>query len=178
MSEKFSGKSCHRRVMLWVRGLIFLVLVPGLVAVYVPQWIVGAEPISGGWWQAGWLLIGAGVIFALAGMASFLRAGGTPAIFFTRGLRFLWGEEPGSLVRGGVYRYSRNPMYVGVVTVIFGQAVLFRSAAVAVYGAAMFGLFHGVVTLVEEPHLRRRDPEKFARFEKEVPRWLGTGLPG
>jgi protein-S-isoprenylcysteine O-methyltransferase Ste14 len=162
--------------MLWMRGLVFAVLVPGVVAVYVPQRIRGSAPIRGGPWQAGWFLIAAGAVFALAGMVDFLRAGGTPAIFFTRGLHFLWGEEPGSLVRGGVYRYSRNPMYAGVVAVIFGQAVLFASAAVALYGATMFAFFHAIVRLMEEPHLRRRDPEKFAQFEREVPRWIG--MPG
>jgi protein-S-isoprenylcysteine O-methyltransferase Ste14 len=159
-------------VMLWVRGLIFAVVVPGVVAVFVPQRIRGTALVRGGLWQASWILIAAGAIFALAGMIDFLRSGGTPAIFFTRGLRFLWGEEPGSLVRGGVYRYSRNPMYAGVLAVIFGQAMLFASARLALYGATMFVLFHAVVTLVEEPHLRRRDPEKFAQFEKEIPRWI------
>jgi protein-S-isoprenylcysteine O-methyltransferase Ste14 len=164
--------------MLWLRGLVFAVVVPGLVAVYAPQRIRGAVTMRTGVWQAGWLLIAAGPVFALAGMGSFLRAGGTPAIFFTRGLRFLWGEEPASLVRSGVYRYSRNPMYAGVVAVILGQAVLFASSGVAIYGAAMFAFFHAIVTLVEEPHLRRRDPDKFAQFEKEVPRWIGMPRRG
>jgi protein-S-isoprenylcysteine O-methyltransferase Ste14 len=164
--------------MLWLRGLVFVVLVPGLVAVYVPQWIQGTAPMRGGAWQLGWVLVIAGAAFALAGMLGFLLAGGTPAIFFTRGLRFLWGEEPKSLVGAGVYRYSRNPMYTGVVAVILGQAILFASIRVAIYGIAMSAFFHGVVTLVEEPHLRRRDPEKFARFEKEVPRWIGVTRRG
>jgi protein-S-isoprenylcysteine O-methyltransferase Ste14 len=160
--------------MIWLRGLVFVVSVAGLVAVYVPQWIVGTAPTRGGAWQTGWALIALGTVFALAGMVNFLRAGGTPAIFFTRSLRFLWGEEPRSLVRTGVYRHSRNPMYAGVVAVILGQAMLFASIRVAIYGITMFAFFLGVVTLVEEPHLRRRDPEKFARFEKEVPRWIGV----
>jgi protein-S-isoprenylcysteine O-methyltransferase Ste14 len=77
-----------------------------------------------------------------------------------------------------LYRYSRNPMYTGVVAAIFGQAMLFASAAVALYGAAMFAFFHAIVSLMEEPHLRRRDPEKFAQFEKEVPRWVGMPRRG
>jgi protein-S-isoprenylcysteine O-methyltransferase Ste14 len=159
--------------MLWVRGLLFAVMVPGLVAVYVPQRLRGGAALRGGLWQAGWLPVAAGAVFALAGAGSFLRVGGTAAPFFLRGLRFLWGEEPGSLVSAGVYRYSRNPMYAGVVAAIFGQALLFASARIALYGAALFAFFHIVVKFVEEPHLRRRDPEKFARFEKEVPRWIG-----
>jgi protein-S-isoprenylcysteine O-methyltransferase Ste14 len=159
--------------MLWLRGVIFLVLVPGVVAVYVPQLLRDSAPLAGGIWQSGWVLIAAGALLALAGTRSFLAAGGTPAIFFTRALRALWGEEPPSLVRGGLYRYTRNPMYVGVVAAIFGQAIVFRSFAVALYGLALFVFFHGVVTLVEEPHLRARDPEAFRKFASEVPRWIG-----
>src|SRR3974377_1461045 len=109
--------------MLWVRGLIFVVLVPGVVAVYIPQLLRGASPLRGGAWHAGWLLIAAGAVFALAGIWSFLVAGGTPAPFFSLGLRLIWGEEPPTLVRGGLYRCSRNPMYLGVVAVITGQAI-------------------------------------------------------
>src|SRR2546427_10525595 len=43
----------------------------------------------------------------------------TPAIFFSRRLRLLIGEEPGGLVSGGLYRFSRNPMYFGVLMVVF-----------------------------------------------------------
>jgi protein-S-isoprenylcysteine O-methyltransferase Ste14 len=94
-------------------------------------------------------------------------------MFFTRHLRAIWGEEPPSLVRSGLYRYSRNPMYVGVLAAIFGQAIIFGSGAVALYGLLMIVFFHLIVTLVEEPHLRRRDPQAFARYAAEVPRWIG-----
>jgi protein-S-isoprenylcysteine O-methyltransferase Ste14 len=160
-------------VTLWLRFLVFLVLGPGMLAVYVPQLLRGAAPMRAGAWPAGWLLIAAGAVCALAGMRSFLAAGGTPAIFFTRPLRAIWGTEPPSLVRQGLYRYTRNPMYAGVVAVILGQAIVFRSLNVAFYGLAMFVLFHLTVTLIEEPHLRARDPEAFARFTADVPRWFG-----
>jgi len=42
-------------------------------------------------------------------------------------------DPPKKLVTGGLYRYSRNPMYVGVLTVVFGWAILYRSRGVAVY---------------------------------------------
>ena len=59
--------------------------------------------------------------------------------YLTKGVTFVvrdWREEePDSLVHGGPYRFSRNPMYLGVLLVVFGQAAILASPRVAVYGA-------------------------------------------
>jgi len=162
--------------MLWLRAIVFSVLVPGFVAVWLPQQLIGPAGLHAGFWRAGWLVVAAGTAIYSRCLLSFLEADGTPAIFFTRRLRAVLGEEPRTLVRGGLYRYSRNPMYVGVLAVIFGQAFLYASAPVAMYGAAVFVFFHLVVTLIEEPHLRKRDADSFERYRRAVQRWIG--LPG
>jgi len=90
---------------------------------------------------AGWAPILAGTLIYALCLIRFLAAGGTPAIFFTRPLRFLIGEEPEGLVSGGLYRFSRNPMYLGVLMAVFGQAVLLGSPALAAYGCAVFVSF-------------------------------------
>jgi protein-S-isoprenylcysteine O-methyltransferase Ste14 len=87
-------------------------------------------------------------------LVAFLFSGGTPAIFFTRPLKFILGEELPKLVRQGLYRFSRNPMYVGVVLAVFGQAFIFGPRSVAWYGALLWFCFHIVVVFLEEPHLR------------------------
>lgn len=114
-------------------------------------------------------------IYAIC-LVDFLRSGGTPAIFFTRPLKLVLGEEPGTLVRNGLYRVSRNPMYLGVVTAVFGEALLYASRPVAVYAAALWMVFHLVVVLLEEPHLRKVRGAAFDEYCRQVPRWLG--LPG
>ena len=162
--------------MLWIRGLIFTVLVPGTVAGWVPHALLGGRGLQLGLWQMGWVLVAAGTLGALSAFFEFLTAGGTPMIFFGRGLRFVVGEEPRVLVRGGLFRYSRNPMYLAVLSIVWGQALIFGSARLAVYGAALFILFHLVVTQIEEPHLRRREGAKFDEYCRHVPRWLG--MPG
>ncbi len=159
--------------MLWMRAIVFSVLVPGLVAVWLPLNILGPKPLQPGVWRGGWLLVAAGAAVYLRCLLSFVRAHGTPAIFFSRHLRMLIGEEPRSLVRGGLYRYSRNPMYVGVLAVLVGEAILYASTALAAYGLAVFGFFYLIVTRFEEPHLRRRDGESFEQYRREVPRWIG-----
>ncbi|HEY1243043.1 MAG TPA: isoprenylcysteine carboxylmethyltransferase family protein [Bryobacteraceae bacterium] len=160
--------------MLWIRGFLFTVLVPGTIAVWVPHWLLGDSSLEPGFWQIGWILVAAGTLAALSAFFEFLAAGGTPMIFFARGLRFAVGEEPKALVRGGLFRYSRNPMYLSVLSIVWGQALVFRSAALVVYGAALLVLFHLVVTQIEEPHLRRREGAKFDDYCRRVPRWIGV----
>jgi len=76
------------------------------------------------------------------------------------------------LVVSGFYRYVRNPMYVAVASVIFGQGLLFGSVAVLEYGVAVWLAFYLFVLLYEESVLRARYGEEYDIFVAEVPRWL------
>lgn len=156
----------------WIRGVIFTVLVPGTVAVYVPLRMSERLTPRGGLGQVGWLLIGMGTLGYLWCFLQFLMSGGTPAIFFTRPVKFLLGEEPGRLVQEGLYRYSRNPMYVSVLLVIFGQALRFGSPQIAEYGLIVWLGFHIVVVLLEEPHLREQGGSSYEEYCRHVPRWI------
>jgi protein-S-isoprenylcysteine O-methyltransferase Ste14 len=134
--------------------------------------IYDGSRVQSGWCVAGWLPVAAGAaIYALC-LVRFLASGGTPAIFFTHHLRFAIGEEPARLVQEGLYRISRNPMYVGVVLAVLGQAVLFASPRVAAYGVALGLFFHLVVVFLEEPHLRRERGSSYEDYCRQVRRWL------
>jgi protein-S-isoprenylcysteine O-methyltransferase Ste14 len=159
--------------MLWIKGLIFTLLVPCVVGGLLPSYIYHGSPMPGGFWDAGWLLVGTGSIIYLLCLFRFLLSDGTPAIFFTRHLGFLMGEEPRQVVQIGLYRSSRNPMYVGEIVAVFGQALLFASLNVALYGFALCVFFHLVVVSLEEPHLRKERGLPYEEYCKRVPRWLG-----
>src|SRR5207245_7897157 len=60
---------------------------------------------------------------------------------------------PQHLVVTGLYRYVRNPMYVAVAAVIFGQAILFGDWRLMIYGGLMWLAFHAFVLAYEEPVL-------------------------
>jgi protein-S-isoprenylcysteine O-methyltransferase Ste14 len=163
--------------MPWIRGIVFTVLVPGTIAVYVPLRMAERLTPPGGFWDAGWLLSVVGAMGYVLCFLHFLASGGTPAIFFTRPVRFLIGEEPGRLVQGGLYRVTRNPMYVSVLLVIFGQALRFASWSIAEYGLLVWLGFHIVVVVFEEPHLREQRGASYEEYCRQVPRWIGLGIP-
>ena len=156
----------------WLRGLIFTLLVPGMIGGVAPMIIDSNAQASRGFWRVGWILIAAGAVIYTLCLIRFLAAAGTPAIFFTRHIRFLLGEEPKSLVSKGLYRFSRNPMYVGVLMAIFGQAIVFASFRIAVYGVVAFAFFHVVVVFLEEPHLRSTLGKPYEQYCQNVRRWL------
>lgn len=161
-------------MLLWLQGLIFTVLVPGVVAFYVPQTLRNGHAAAAGWWSLGWILFAIGALIYLRCFVDFLRAGGTPAVFFTRPIRAVIGEEPPQIVGSGLYRYSRNPMYAGVLTAIGGQAIVYRSLRIGVYLLIAALFFHLVVVLLEEPHLARTRGDSYNEYRRRVPRWLGV----
>jgi protein-S-isoprenylcysteine O-methyltransferase Ste14 len=158
---------------LWIRGLVFTLLVPCVIGGYLPYLFRGGTSARGGLWSIGWIFVALGAVIYGLCLFSFLASGGTPAVFFTRPLRFVLGEEPPKLVRQGLYRFSRNPMYVGVLLAVFGQALIFMSAAVARYGVIVWLIFHLVVVVLEEPHLRKERGASYEEYCRQVPRWLG-----
>jgi len=151
-------------VALLLKNLLFTVLVPGTVGVYLPLWLAAGRPAAGG------LLRAAAVVLFAAGGAlyawcvwDFARLGrGTPAPV----------DAPVRLVARGPYRWSRNPMYVGVLTLIAGQALLFRSPRLVLYGIGIGLIFHTFVVAYEEPHLAQTFGEDYARYRAAVGRWL------
>jgi protein-S-isoprenylcysteine O-methyltransferase Ste14 len=81
------------------------------------------------------------------------------------------------LVVNGLYRFVRNPMYVGVLTVIAGETLLFRSFDLAVYVVAVWAGFSLFVIFYEEPRLTRTFGVEYMRYKKHVPRWLPRIVP-
>ena len=160
-------------MMLWIRALLFTLVVPGTVLVWIPSALRAGGLSSSPWAMLGWLPVAIGIMFYAISLLKFMATGGTPMIYFARFLGFALGEEPPALVERGLYRYTRNPMYVGGILAVFGQAVLFASWPVALYGLFLIVWFHFlVVTRLEEPHLRRQFGPAYEVYCQRVPRWL------
>jgi protein-S-isoprenylcysteine O-methyltransferase Ste14 len=151
-------------LLLTLKNLLFTLVVPGTVGVYVPLLLSRSRMAASGTVFALAILLFAigGSIYAwcVFDFASYGR--GTPAPI----------DAPKKLVRRGLFRYSRNPIYVGVLTVICGWAVLYRNPAVAAYGVFVALCFHSFVVFFEEPILRRRFGTEYDQYCAEVPRWF------
>jgi protein-S-isoprenylcysteine O-methyltransferase Ste14 len=116
----------------------------------------------------GVMLILAGVPGLVDSFARFALQGlGTPApIAPTR-----------NLVVTGLYRYVRNPIYVAVVAIVLGQAVLFGDWRLIVYGALLWLGFHLFVVAYEEPTLEQTFGGEYEAFRANVPRWIPRMTP-
>ena len=162
--------------MLWIRGLFFTILVPGTVAGYVPYLLMGNRlpDINTGWFHwAGLLIMLTGIlIYLLTAISFLLRGKGTPAIWFTKAISFIIGNEPVKMVSSGLYRYSRNPMYVGVMTTVAGEGIFYQYSNVLWYALSLFIIFNFVVIFIEEPHLEEKFGEEYKGYKKKTRRWL------
>jgi len=149
---------------LFLKNVAFLVLVQGTAAVYVPLYVLTREPFSlDGFRWLGLIALIAGAIDVLWCDWDFWRQGrGTPAPI----------DAPKVLVIRGLYRRVRNPMYIGVLFVLVGEAVLFASWAIAIYAWLAAAAFHLVVVLYEEPALRDKFGAAYEEYLKRVPRWI------
>jgi protein-S-isoprenylcysteine O-methyltransferase Ste14 len=81
------------------------------------------------------------------------------------------------LVVGGYYRYVRNPMYLAVIAVVLGQALLFGQPLLFVYTAAVAAAVVSFAHWYEEPALRRRFGEQYDRYRRAVPGWVPRRRP-
>lgn len=79
---------------------------------------------------------------------------------------------PKELVVVGLYRHSRNPMYVSVVMILVGWATAFASAGLLAYALAVAVAFHLRVVLGEEPWLARTHGAAWERYIRRTRRWL------
>lgn len=76
------------------------------------------------------------------------------------------------LVVTGFNRYVRNPMYLGFIVVILGQALLFSSPWLVLYAALFWALTATFVRVYEQPTLTRRYGAQYTDYCAHVPAWL------
>jgi protein-S-isoprenylcysteine O-methyltransferase Ste14 len=161
-----------RAASLFGSGL-FLVVAPGSIAGLGP-WLISGWHFSG---DLGDLV----PVQALGGVLIVLGAAALLECF----VRFAWTgfgtpapiAPPTRLIVTGLYRHVRNPMYVAVMSLVLGQALLFGQPALLGYALLVWITFHLFVVGYEEPTLRDQFPEDYQRFTRAVPRWIPRLTP-
>jgi protein-S-isoprenylcysteine O-methyltransferase Ste14 len=144
------------------RALVAFLALPGMVALVVP-WLLLRATGDGRFAPAGVPPLVVGLALLLWCVRDFHVAG--------RGTLAPWAP-PERLVVVGLYRVTRNPMYVAVLVMLAGWALGGRTRALWVYAGLVAVAFHLRVVLGEEPWLARRHGEAWARYRARVPRWL------
>jgi protein-S-isoprenylcysteine O-methyltransferase Ste14 len=155
-------------MLLFLRSVLAAAVLPGTVTLLIPWLIVsraGATPLRD--WGAVQALALVPIVLGVSILVRCIYE------FAARGRGTLAPvDPPKDLVVSGLYRYVRNPMYVGALILLLGEAALFRSTDILMYAAVWFLLVNLFVLFYEEPTLRRRFGESYDRYRGAVHRWL------
>jgi protein-S-isoprenylcysteine O-methyltransferase Ste14 len=148
---------------MFARALLAFIALPGIVAIAVPL---------------AWLCADGRLAVAHATGLPALLAGAIALLWCTRdfyvngkGTLAPW-SPPRTLVTTGLYRYTRNPMYVAVTLMLGGWAWAFAHRGLAVYALCMAIAFELRVVFGEEPWLARTHGAAWQSYAARVPRWL------
>jgi protein-S-isoprenylcysteine O-methyltransferase Ste14 len=148
-----------------LRSILFFILAPGMVAGYIPLALLrtGSRIQTGFFSYLAIPLWVIGTAMLVWCFWDFLVKGkGTPAPI----------DPPKELVVSGLYKYVRNPMYVGVLLVIIGHFLWFGYWNLLIYAIIVFLGFSAFVIFYEEPTLKRNFGAAYEEYLKRVPRWI------
>ncbi|HKN58301.1 MAG TPA: isoprenylcysteine carboxylmethyltransferase family protein [Gemmatimonadaceae bacterium] len=156
-----------------LRHLLAILLLPFMVVAVIPRWLLRGWAMSDTRWSSAAINpIGhiVGVLIFLGGFALFTWC---ISLFARVGRGTLAPWDPTQrLVVIGPYRYVRNPMISGVVTMLIGETIFHGSRVLAIW-AVTFVVFNYAFFLgFEEPDLERRFGDDYRRYKAAVPRWI------
>jgi len=154
---------------LLLRNLFFTILQPGIVAGLIPFFILDKKLVDlfrlpvRIHEKTGLFLFISGLIVMLICIFNFA----------VKGRGTLSPADPTKkLVSEGLYRYSRNPMYVGVMMILIGESVYTGSFSLLVYSLVILTAFHLFIVFREEPRLQRDFGEEYTEYSQKVRRWI------
>lgn len=149
---------------MFARALLAFLVLPGVVAFAVPiTWLIATGHTR--------LVHPLGLVPLLVGVVALLWC---VRDFYVSGKGTLapWAP-PANLVAVGLYRYTRNPMYVAVTLIVLGWALSFGVRGLLVYAVVLAVGFHLRVVWGEEPWLARTHGARWREYADRVPRWFG-----
>lgn len=150
------------------RALLAFLALPGIVAFVVPLLIASADASNRSVSTSGVPVVLTGILLLLWCVRDFFVIG--------KGTLAPW-DPPKRLVMVGLYRHVRNPMYVSVVVLVTGWALVFTSRQLAAYAIILALGFHVRVLVHEEPRLARQFGDDWRDYRAHVRRWLPRLTP-
>lgn len=161
-------------MLMLLRHFMAILLLPGMVTVVVPAWILSSYAARDSRWAGDgalvWLARAAGIDLVVGGIALFIWC---VSLFAQVGRGTLAPWDPTQqVVAVGPYRWTRNPMISAVATILTGEALFWGSWRLALWAGIFVAINHAYFILVEEPGLRLRFGESYQAYAARVPRWL------
>ena len=147
----------------WIRALLAFLALPGIVAFAVPLLLIWPAPMMRSPRTIGLIVLILGVCLLLWCVRDFFIKG--------KGTLAPW-DPPKHLVIVGLYRFSRNPMYVAVSLILIGWSLSYGAIVLDLYTLAVILLFQLRVVFGEEPWLERTHGDEWRQYRARVPRWI------
>ena len=156
-----------------LRHLLSILLLPTMVAIVVPQWILRSYATTDTRWPPGTATFAGRALGAAVVVAGVSLVAWCIALFARVGRGTLAPWDPTKqLVAVGPYRYTRNPMITGVATTLVGEAIFTGSRYVAFWALAFILINHIYFVASEEPGLEARFGQSYRDYKAAVPRWM------
>jgi protein-S-isoprenylcysteine O-methyltransferase Ste14 len=152
------------RLFAVLRSIVVSIIFVSIWTWFVPRWVVGNGAFESPR-PLGWIVIALGVVIAFGCALEFAWRGiGTPAPF----------DPPRRLVITGLYRWVRNPMYVGLGVILLGEAITFPRLTITmlVLIASLWLATTLFIITFEEPTLRAKFGDDYAAYCRNVRRWI------
>ncbi len=149
-------KRTLEQIISFILPIIVLIIVPlciekEITIKFLPVFITGI------------LVMGMGLFFISMSVVSIIKIG--------RGTLALWAPSQ-HLVIAGMYGYVRNPMILGVLTVLIGESISILSFRILIWAVCFF-LINTIWFLgFEEPSLEKKFGKEYLQYKKNVPRWI------
>ncbi len=153
---------------MFLRALASFIALPGMVAIILPPTIALIDPFKGNTWTPGIIIMAFGAFVLLWCVRDFFVSG--------KGTLAPW-DPPKTLVVVGLYKFVRNPIYLGDLFLVLGWSIYFTSPLLLLYAIFLSLFFHGGVIYREEPWLESQFQEQWQIYKKNVRRWLPRVKP-
>ncbi len=155
-------------MFLLLRALVNVIALGGIVLIAVPLLLAGIDPFKGNTWTPGIIIVAFGACVLLWCARDFFVSG--------KGTVAPW-DPPKTLVVVGLYKFVRNPIYLGDLFLVLGWSIYFTSPLLLLYAIFLSLFFHGGVIFREEPWLESQFQEQWQIYKKNVRRWLPRVKP-
>ena len=142
----------------WVFVLTYLIGVPLEKNLPIGRW----PNASGASMLVGAIVFSVGAVIAGWGLVTFRRARTTTVP----------GQASAQLVTWGPYRFTRNPMYVGLTVAYVGEALLLRQIWPLILLPLVVAYVNWVVIPLEQRKLTEVFGDEYARYQARVRRWI------